>query len=328
MLPRMTLTWRALVSSDAARLTRLFAAVEAVDKTGENYAQEDVAELLDHPTRDLVHGSRGVFDGPELVAYCLVDPRTTADPVHQMKSTGGVHPDYRDRGIGGKLLAWSRTAAVLIHEKHFPGRPLELLQGVDKRNLGHHGLVITAGYRPVRWYFGMRCELGAAAATAPEPENMAGLTVITFRKEFDERLRLAHNEAFQDHWGSSPLTAEMWRSAVASRGFVPELTFLALDEATGQVAGYLISECFAADTESTGVKEVYIDVVGTRRPWRRRGVAANLMAHCLAAAARQGYQRACLGVDADNPDGALEVYQRAGFHEYQQSAAYVLKILS
>jgi len=329
MLPRMNLTWRSLTVSDAAQVTRVLAAVEAEDHTGENYGEEDITELLSNPVRDLVHGSRAVFDGETLAGYCFIDPRTTAEPVHQMRYSGTVHPAYRGRGIGGKLMAWSRTAAVLIHERHFPGRPLELHQGVDKKNTRHEELVVNAGYRPIRWFFDMQCELGVAAATAPVPDLLKGLSVVTFRSEFDEPLRLANNEAFQDHWGASPQTAEVWRHAITgSRAFVPELTYLALDDATGQVAGYLVAEHYQADTETTGIKELYIALIGTRRPWRRRGIATTLIAKSLGSAARQGYQRSSLTVDADNPTGALGVYQRAGFRQYQQSTAYALTILT
>ena len=334
----MNLTWRALTLSDAAQGARLLAASEVVDQTGENYSEEDFAELLTHPMVDLENGTMAAFDGETLIGHCFVYARTTAEPVHQMQCGGTVDPAYRRRGLGSKLLAWALEAAVPIHEKHFPGQPLELLVGADNKNVGNAAMLTNAGFTPVRWFFEMRCGLTAeggapvddTGAVIPAPEAPAlaeGLTMTTFREDLDEPLRLTHNEAFLDHWGSAPQSLEMWQHAVTgSRSFHPELTYLALDDATGRVAGYVVGEYFEADTETTGIRELYLAIIGTLRPWRRRGVAATLIAECLAEAKRLGYQRASLGVDADNPTGALGVYHRAGFKEYQQSTAYALPL--
>ena len=63
--------------------------------------------------------------------------------------------------------------------------------------------------------------------------------------------------------------------------------------------------------------EAWINTVGTRRAWRGKGVASWLMAESLRriAAADDGFERAILGVDAENPTGALRVYRRLGFDE-------------
>lgn len=335
----MNLTWRALTLSDAAQGARLLAASEVVDQTGENYSEEDFAELLTHPMVDLENGTLAVFDGETLVGHCFVYPRTTADPVHLMQCGGTVDPGYRRRGLGGKLLSWALEAAVPIHEKRFPGQPLELVVGTDNKNVGNATMLTNAGFAPTRWFFEMRCGLTAeggapvdadGAVIAPQSASSLaeGLTMTTFREDLDEPLRLSHNEAFLDHWGSSPQSLETWQHSVTgSRSFRPELTFLALDDATGQVAGYVVGEYFEADTEVTGIRELYLAIIGTLRPWRRRGVAAALIAECLAEAKRLGYQRASLGVDADNPTGALGVYHRAGFKEYLQSTAYSLPLV-
>ena len=59
-----------------------------------------------------------------------------------------------------------------------------------------------------------------------------------------------------------------------------------------------------------------------RRPWRRRGLAAPLVARSLVLLRERGMTSAWLGVDADNPNGALGVYERAGFAVDQRSTAY------
>jgi mycothiol synthase len=59
--------------------------------------------------------------------------------------------------------------------------------------------------------------------------------------------------------------------------------------------------------------DLYICQVGTRPPWRKRGLAMALLAASLAAGAADGKTTASLGVDADSPTGAVTVYERLGF---------------
>lgn len=68
-----------------------------------------------------------------------------------------------------------------------------------------------------------------------------------------------------------------------------------------------------ADTEATGIRDAHFMVVGTLPDHRKRGVATTLLAHALAAAKGQGYDRASLVVDSASPSGASGVFERAGF---------------
>jgi mycothiol synthase len=63
--------------------------------------------------------------------------------------------------------------------------------------------------------------------------------------------------------------------------------------------------------------EAWVNTVGTRRGWRGKGVASWLLTDALRriAAADDGFERAILGVDSENPTGALRVYRRLGFDE-------------
>ena len=66
----------------------------------------------------------------------------------------------------------------------------------------------------------------------------------------------------------------------------------------------------------------YIGQVGTRRPWRKRGLASALISASLAAAVADGKSSASLGVDADSPTGAVGVYERLGFEVKHKFVSY------
>ena len=53
--------------------------------------------------------------------------------------------------------------------------------------------------------------------------------------------------------------------------------------------------------------------VSVRRPWRKRGLARALLAESFRALRERGIHDACLGVNADNPSGAVALYESVGF---------------
>ena len=80
-----------------------------------------------------------------------------------------------------------------------------------------------------------------------------------------------------------------------------------------EIAAYLLAYFWAADSAATGKKEAYIGQIGTRAPWRRRGLGEPMLARALAGFEAEGYQQAALTVDSANPTGALGLYERVGF---------------
>jgi mycothiol synthase len=71
-----------------------------------------------------------------------------------------------------------------------------------------------------------------------------------------------------------------------------------------------------------GADEGWLDSVFTRRPWRRRGLARALIVRSLALLRDRGLQSAALGVDAQNPNQALSLYESCGFRMASSSTAY------
>src|SRR5262249_61755252 len=118
--------------------------------------------------------------------------------------------------------------------------------------------------------FGWFCDLPRALAQTPPVRVPAGLRLVPFQLAHSEATRLAHNEAFADHWGFTPTSVEDWRRwGIGQRAFRPGVSFLLLDGT--EVAGYLLSYEYEAETVTTGVREAHVGVLGTRRPWRGGG---------------------------------------------------------
>ena len=105
----------------------------------------------------------------------------------------------------------------------------------------------------------------------------------------------------------------MWDQWVASaRSTRPAISLLARDE-SGAIASYVQSAEYDAVLEATGVREAFVGKVGTVPEHRRKGLADVLLRTALVHYRAEGYQRAALDVDSENPTGALGLYERAGF---------------
>ena len=112
--------------------------------------------------------------------------------------------------------------------------------------------------------------------------------------------------AFERFFGGPEFTPELWR--VAWDG--------------DQVAGVIMVRVLTAYNEEHDARRVLINGVSVRRPWRGRGLARALLADALRGARDAGFTSATLDVDAENPNGALGVYEAVGFEVDSRSRAY------
>ena len=80
-----------------------------------------------------------------------------------------------------------------------------------------------------------------------------------------------------------------------------------------EVAGAVVNTIYSHENEAIGRRRGWLDSVFTRRAWRKRGLASALIARSLHVLAGRGMETAMLGVDADNPSGALRLYESFGF---------------
>ena len=126
-----------------------------------------------------------------------------------------------------------------------------------------------------------------------------------------KQLWAADTEAFLDHWGGFDGSDEAFEEWLGEPNFDPTLYVVAWDG--DEIAGGVLNGINTSENEQLGVRRGWLESVFVRRPWRRRGLAAALVARSLVLLRERGMTSAILGVDAENPTGALGVYERAGF---------------
>ena len=89
-----------------------------------------------------------------------------------------------------------------------------------------------------------------------------------------------------------------------------------------QVAGVVQNWVWPEENERLGVKRGWLEHISVRRPWRRRGLARAITAASLVKYREVGLEEAMLGVDSENPNGALGLYEGLGFVQASRAAAY------
>jgi GNAT superfamily N-acetyltransferase len=313
---------RPIGESDVDAWADLRAAAEKVDQEGENYDADDLREELAHPALDAATDTIGLWADGAMVAFSTVRWRANVVDVHRVMSDGTVHPEWRGRGLGTALLGWLIPRAKALHAQKHPEVRGVLTIGVISTNAAAHDLLLTNGFAESRYYFTMHRALDLPIPDLPTPD---GLRSVPFDPAHDDAVRLLHNEAFRDHWGSSPTDEQTWQVWVTgSRAFRSDLSRVVFDGA--DPVSYTLGYEYLADTEATGVREVYIGQVGTLRSHRGRGLARLTLAQVMSAAHEQGYQRASLGVDTANPTGALGLYESLDFFAANKSIAYELPL--
>ncbi|QYN32804.1 GNAT family N-acetyltransferase [Pseudonocardia sp. DSM 110487] len=305
-------------ATDAARWAALLEAVEDVDRRDENFDAEDCAEELADPDLDLERDTLLVLDGDDrAVAYMVARLRVGPPLGLRLVVDAAVHPRHRRRGIGTALTAAAHRRADELGAA--------VVTRLAESGADAIALAERAGMRPVRWWSELVRDLTVPVKPISPP---AGITIAVLGRPYDaarwdEPLRLAHNSAFADHWGSAAIGPTGWaHQRTGARAFRPESSVVALT-GDGFIAGYILSYEFPAATARSGTRDLYVGTVGTLPAHRGRGIAGALLASVLQGAADQGYATASLTVDAENPTGALGVYDRAGFRPHRRDVTYL-----
>lgn len=246
----------------------------------------------------------------ELVGYGRVRWLDDNDGGRNYHTWGTVHPSWRRRGIGRAILRADVRRLREIAAQH------DLDSGVERRleswsyehQPGAIALLESEGFQTVRYSFEMLRPNLDDIAEFPLPE---GLEVRPVRPEDHRAIWDANVEAFRDHWGAPDLSDQAFERYFGGSDFEPELWRVAWDGA--QVAGQVDNMVMREYNAQTGSRRGLLAGVSVRRPWRGRGLARALVSQSLVAFRDRGMTDAVLGVDADNPTGALGVYEANGF---------------
>ncbi len=252
------------------------------------------------------------------VAFAWVDWTDTTDGLREYRSRGFVVPEERRRGIGGALFADGVGRLRKLAATHVTDRPKMLGTFTDEKSVGAPILARNHGLEPVRYFFDMERSIADdLPETPPMPE---GLEVRPVGVDDGWAIWEADHDAFQDHWGGHDASVENFRRWTDSPEFKPDLFVVAYDG--DEIAGAVLNAIYDEENEELGIRRGWLDSVFTRRAWRKRGLARALIVRSFGLLRERGMEIAALGVDADNPSGALRLYESVGFEVTERATAW------
>lgn len=228
-------------------------------------------------------------------------------------------PEWRGLGIRRAMLQRSEERIREIAAGQPPGGPDVFGAFAADTETHWESLLQETGYEGVRFSYSMvRPDLD----DLPDLPLPPGLEVRPVKPEHVDLIWAAAQEAFRDHWGYSDdeWSLENLRSWQESPTYDPALWQIAWDG--DEVAGMVQNFIDRAENEEYGRQRGYTEGISVRRPWRRQGLAKALIARSFRVLKQQGMAEAALGVDAQNPNGALQLYKSMGFHVVKQYTTY------
>ncbi len=245
----------------------------------------------------VVHAANG-----DLAGYLL----TSGDPPHtEVFAVGVVGLAYLGRGLGTAILVETERRAQRLVGLAPPGRRVVIHAGGLAGEPRAAALLTRHGYVEVRRLSEMRVEFDGPPEPAAAPQD---IEIRTLSAGEEAAVYACMHEAFIDHWGEGFPSERDWiHDHVHGRtDFDPELWRLAWQGS--QLAGALIGVPQADDDETIG----RVDLLGVRRPFRRRGIGEALLRTSFVDFHARGRRGVSLYVDADSQTGAPQLYERAG----------------
>jgi mycothiol synthase len=225
---------------------------------------------------------------------------------------GYVHPEFRRRGVGSELIRLTEVRARDEEPKVPAGERVYLHNATLDRDDCTVRFYRERGYEPIRGFRGMQIDLELDPELPPVP----GIEIRPYRHPDEaEAFHEAHQASFATHWEFRPTSWEEWeRTRLGKATFDPTLWWTATVGDT--IAGILVAE------EKHDPALGWVEALGVRPEYRRRGIAEALLKTAFAEFWRRGNRRVGLGVDAESPTGATRVYERAGMRTLWHAVVY------
>lgn len=285
------------------------------DGEGEYITVEGMAAQYEHlqrcdPDRDLVVAEDA--DG-SLVGYARTMWDDLAEGFRQYWLVVNVDPAVT--GLEVALLDWVERRALEVADMH----------DVADRRLGadaddeseRQALLVERAFAPQEIY---------ATMVRPDLDGIPDLALpdgVDIRPVEPAHLRAiweSDAEAFRDHRGYVEQSEQDWEKFRADAQVDTSLWQVAWsgDIVVGQVR----TRYNADESGRSGRRRGWTEDISTRRSWRKQGIASALIAASLRQLRSLGFDEAALGVDTDNPNRALRVYEALGYKTVRRGAVY------
>ncbi|MGI8587044.1 MAG: GNAT family N-acetyltransferase [Chloroflexia bacterium] len=301
--------------TDVPRCVRLFAEVDAVDRVDKSITEQEFSERLGEPGHDPARDRLVVEDpnDPDHLIAHIVSGKSANNPGSWVVAR--VHPDWRGRGIGRRLVTWALARSREQGATHADSGAVVGLPFA-------HSFLEHLGFKQVQSFVLMRLSPQTPLA---EPELPPGYTIRPYTEVNDiPTLTNALNRGFIGHWDQHDDTEEEIAHWLKSEDVRPEGIFLAYGP-QGDVAGVCIATIGEGRALRRGVPTGYIDSLAVVPEHRSHGLGRALLLTGMRLLRAEGQEVVELDAIGDN-ELALPLYEGVGFTVARRELIYRISL--
>jgi ribosomal protein S18 acetylase RimI-like enzyme len=308
-------------ASDVQPIVDLRNAIEEVDQVGGGTSVDELQIDLANPMIDPAHNlALWEDDSGKLLALGALWIQLGDGPI-EAYFWMNVHPQARDMLLDRDVCDWATQRLGEIAEaRQLPARLRLSTRDDNTYNLGAFS---RNGFQIERCFFDMARPLDLPIDEAPLPEGFT-IRPLDSSTELEAWIE-AFNLSFIDHWNHRDMTLERRMHWMNMPGYRPELDLVAVAP-DGTLAAFSYCTIEEQNNQRLGVRDGWIGDLGTRRGYRKRGLARALLAESMRRFKQAGMDTAKLGVDSLNPSGALRLYESVGFQTIETWLSYTKNV--
>jgi mycothiol synthase len=226
-------------------------------------------------------------------------------------------PEWYGKGVRVAMLRHSELRLKEIADEHREDADRMLQSTAVDTDTDWISTLENEGYTVFRYGVAMVRPTLDNIPDLPLPE---GIEVRPVKPEHYRDIIDAWNEACRDMRGQIPMSDEDFKAFQESQIFDTSLWQIAWyrDQVVGTTMNFINRQA----NEETGHRRGHVEAISVRRPWRGKGIAKALIARSLKLLKSRGMTEAALGVDAENPSGALQLYEKMGFEAVKKGIIY------
>ena len=277
------------------------------------------------PNIDVTHDVLMAEVSGRPVAYAIVTWGLHEDGKHKGQRwfdiEGTVVPVWRRKGIGRALQNWLEARVRAIAQTQPPAIKQTMTSTTRDKNVGRAALLQQFGFVGIDFWFGMEQSLAKATPGYPLPD---GLQVRPVRPEHFRQILKARNDAGHDKPDPSiePTDAELAEFSTWATDQLNQYELWQVAWDVNEVASMVLNNIDVRGNQELGLNRGFTDPICVRHAWRGRGLAKALIARSLNVLRQAGVERAFLGVDTQNPHGALRLYESMGYVKVKSGTTY------
>ncbi|WP_413166535.1 GNAT family N-acetyltransferase [Capilliphycus salinus ALCB114379] len=309
---------RPCTDGDLGAIAELFNACETVDQTGIWETVERLEQALNTPSFNRAENLR-LWENSEgeLVGYGSVWIDPSQDGIDGFLNFR-VHPSVRNQGLEEEIISWGENR--LKEATKDCNGTVKLYSGARSDRGDVITILQNLGFIAVRYFFRMKRSLAKPIDEPKFPEGFK-LRIVEPEKDAMQWVEM-FNQTFIDHWNHHDYTVEEFLHDCQHSEYNSDLNLIAIAP-DGTFAAFCESRIHAEDNKRNGRNEGWIGVLGTRRGFRQLGLGRAMLLTAMQHLKTKGMDSAILGVDAENPSGALRLYESVGFEKVLTNISYV-----